>query len=81
MGSVMSLVIVWTLLIVLDIATWLWGHDSRDGREWDYPGRTVGSAPPPRTHEDARSHHRKVEEDDPMEGAVEGSRPLTHERE
>ena len=22
------------LLIVLDVAAWLWGHDSRDGRSW-----------------------------------------------
>jgi hypothetical protein len=28
---------VWTafaLLIVLDLAAWLWAHDSRDGRDW-----------------------------------------------
>jgi len=22
------------LLILLDVAAWLWGHDSRDGRDW-----------------------------------------------
>jgi hypothetical protein len=23
-----------TLLVVLDLAAWRWGHDSRDGRDW-----------------------------------------------
>jgi hypothetical protein len=29
--------VVWmalALLIVLDLSAWLWGHDSRDGRDW-----------------------------------------------
>jgi hypothetical protein len=30
----MSLWVVVTLLVVLDVAAALWGHDSRDGRDW-----------------------------------------------
>ena len=30
----MSLVVVLVLLIALDIAAWLGGHDSRDGKDW-----------------------------------------------
>ena len=30
----MNLLIVLFLLIVLDVATWFGGHDSRDGRDW-----------------------------------------------
>jgi hypothetical protein len=29
----MSLLILLALLIALDIAAWLWGYDSRDGRD------------------------------------------------
>jgi hypothetical protein len=30
----MTLLIVLALLLVLDLAAWWWGHDSRVGRDW-----------------------------------------------
>jgi hypothetical protein len=30
----MGLLVATTMLILLDVAAWLWGHDSRDGRDW-----------------------------------------------
>lgn len=30
----MSLLIVLAVFIVLDVAAWLWGQDSRDWRDW-----------------------------------------------
>ena len=30
----MTLLAILVLLIVLDLAAWRWGHDSRDGRDW-----------------------------------------------
>jgi hypothetical protein len=30
----MGVWIALALLIVLDVAAWLWGDDSRDGRDW-----------------------------------------------
>lgn len=30
----MGVWIVLGVLIVLDLAAWLWGHDSRDGQSW-----------------------------------------------
>ena len=30
----MGLLIVLVLLIALDVAAWLWAHDSRDGHNW-----------------------------------------------
>ena len=30
----MAPLIVLPLLIVVDVAAWLWGNDSRDGRDW-----------------------------------------------
>jgi hypothetical protein len=32
----MVLLIVLALLIALDVAAWLGGHDSRDGRDWTW---------------------------------------------
>jgi hypothetical protein len=32
----MSLLIVLMLLIVLDVAAWFGGQDSRDGRDWNF---------------------------------------------
>jgi hypothetical protein len=34
--SEMSLLIVLMLLIVLDVAAWFGGQDSRDGRDWNF---------------------------------------------
>jgi hypothetical protein len=31
----MTLLIVLTLLLALDLVAWQWGHDSRDGRDWN----------------------------------------------
>jgi hypothetical protein len=41
----MSGLIVLALLMVLDIAALLWGHDSRDGRDWsdEHGHRVYGS--------------------------------------
>ena len=33
-GSRMGVLIVLALLIVLDVAALVWGHDSRDGCDW-----------------------------------------------
>jgi hypothetical protein len=33
----MGLLILLALLIALDVAAWLWGHDSRDGHDWGNP--------------------------------------------
>jgi hypothetical protein len=30
----MTLLILIALLLVLDLAVWRWGYDSRDGRDW-----------------------------------------------
>jgi hypothetical protein len=30
----MAVWMAFALLIVLDLAAWLWGHDSRDGWDW-----------------------------------------------
>jgi hypothetical protein len=30
----MEVLILLTLLIVLDLAAWRWGHNSRDGHDW-----------------------------------------------
>jgi hypothetical protein len=30
----MDLMIVLALFVALDVAVWLWGHDSRDGQDW-----------------------------------------------
>ena len=30
----MEFLIVLALLLALDVAAWLWGRDSRDGRDW-----------------------------------------------
>jgi hypothetical protein len=30
----MTLLIFLVLLFVLDLVAWRWGHDSRDGRDW-----------------------------------------------
>lgn len=35
----MSLLILVGLLIALDLAAWLVGHDSRDGRDWSFRDR------------------------------------------
>jgi hypothetical protein len=33
----MGLLIVLALLVALDVAAWLWAHDSRDRHEWGNP--------------------------------------------
>jgi hypothetical protein len=39
----MSLLIFVALLLLLDVAAWLWGQDSRDGRDWTKrPPRSSG---------------------------------------
>ncbi len=31
----MTLLILLALLLAPDLAVWRWGHDSRDGRDWN----------------------------------------------
>jgi hypothetical protein len=49
----MSLLIVLMLLIVLDVAAWFGGQDSRDGRDW-----TVGTDSPRARGHSARRRPR-----------------------
>ena len=32
----MDLLVVLALLILVDAAAWLWGYDSRNGRDWKH---------------------------------------------